>query len=410
MHHYQIAVLPGDGIGPEVITESVQTLEALAELHGGFRLDTQHFDWGSERFLREGALMPQDGLAVLERGGFDGILLGPVGDPRVPDHLTLWGLLLPIRQGFDQYVNLRPMRLLPGVRSPLVGKGPAEIDMVCIRENTEGEYAGVGGRVHQGMGEEVAIQSMVFTRAGTERIIRYAFEYARRHGRKKLTSATKSNSLQYSMVFWDEVFAQVAADYPEIAHDQQLVDSLAARFVSRPESLDVIVASNLFGDILTDLGAALSGSLGLAPSANLNPERRYPSLFQAIHGSAPDIAGRGIANPIASIWPGQLLLDHLGEKEAASTLMRAIEQVLAAGEVRTPDLGGTATTRQLGEAIRTHLQKITASRCLLASRQPNVFLDGSQPTSTPVLSLLLTIGTAPNYLYSPVQSVLGTLP
>jgi tartrate dehydrogenase/decarboxylase / D-malate dehydrogenase len=304
--------------------------------------------------------MPQDGLAVLERGGFDGILLGPVGDPRVPDHLTLWGLLLPIRQGFDQYVNLRPMRLLPGVRSPLVGKGPAEIDMVCIRENTEGEYAGVGGRVHQGMGEEVAIQSMVFTRAGTERIIRYAFEYARRHGRKKLTSATKSNSLQYSMVFWDEVFAQVAADYPEIAHDQQLVDSLAARFVSRPESLDVIVASNLFGDILTDLGAALSGSLGLAPSANLNPERRYPSLFQAIHGSAPDIAGRGIANPIASIWSGQLLLDHLGEQEAASTLMRAIEQVLAAGEVRTPDLGGTATTRQLGEAIRTHLQKITA--------------------------------------------------
>jgi tartrate dehydrogenase/decarboxylase/D-malate dehydrogenase len=360
MHHYQIAVLPGDGIGPEVITESVQTLEALAELHGGFRLDTQHFDWGSERFLREGALMPQDGLAVLERGGFDGILLGPVGDPRVPDHLTLWGLLLPIRQGFDQYVNLRPMRLLPGVRSPLVGKGPAEIDMVCIRENTEGEYAGVGGRVHQGMGEEVAIQSMVFTRAGTERIIRYAFEYARRHGRKKLTSATKSNSLQYSMVFWDEVFAQVAADYPEIAHDQQLVDSLAARFVSRPESLDVIVASNLFGDILTDLGAALSGSLGLAPSANLNPERRYPSLFQAIHGSAPDIAGRGIANPIASIWSGQLLLDHLSEQEAASTLMRAIEQVLAAGEVRTPDLGGTATTRQLGEAIRTHLQKITA--------------------------------------------------
>jgi tartrate dehydrogenase/decarboxylase / D-malate dehydrogenase len=360
MHHYQIAVLPGDGIGPEVITESVQTLEALAQLHGGFRLDTQHFDWGTERYLREGALMPQDGLAVLERAGFDGILLGPVGDPRVPDHLTLWGLLLPIRQGFDQYVNLRPMRLLPGVESPLVGKGPAEIDMVCIRENTEGEYAGVGGRVHQGTGEEVAIQSMVFTRAGTERIVRYAFEYARQHGRKQVTSATKSNSLQYSMFFWDEVFAQVAASYPDIAHEQQLVDSLSARFVSRPESLDVIVASNLFGDILTDLGAAISGSLGLAPSANLNPERGYPSLFQAIHGSAPDIADKSIANPIASIWSGQLLLDHLGEQEAAATLMRAIEEVVAAKEVRTADLGGTATTRQMGEAIRTRLQRIIA--------------------------------------------------
>src|SRR5947209_4123237 len=360
MRHYQIAVLPGDGIGPEVITESVQTLEALAQLHGGFRLETQHFDWGSERSLREGALMPQDGLAVLERGGFDGILLGPVGDPRVPDHLTLWGLLLPLRQGFDQYVNLRPMRLLPGVRSPLVGKGPAEINMVCIRENTEGEYAGVGGRVHQGTAQEVAIQSMIFTRAGTERIIRYAFEYARQHGHTKVTSATKSNSLQYSMVFWNEVFGQVAAEYPDIAHEQQLIDSLAARFVSRPESLQVIVASNLFGDILTDLGAAISGSLGLAPSANINPQRRYPSLFQAIHGSAPDIAGKGIANPIASIWSGQLLLYHLGVQEAAATLMRAIEEVVAAREVRTPDLGGTATTRQMGEAIRTRLQRIIA--------------------------------------------------
>ena len=360
MRHYQIAVLPADGIGPEVITESVKTLEALAELHAGFHLDTQYFDWGTERYLREGSLMPKDGLAMLEQGGFDGILLGPVGDPRVPDHLTLWGLLLPLRQGFDQYVNLRPMRLLPGVQSPLIGKGPAEIDMVCIRENTEGEYAGVGGRANQGMEEEVAIQSMVFTRVGTERIIRYAFEYARQHERKQVTSATKSNSLQYSMVFWDEVFAQVAASYPDIAHEQQLVDSLAARFVSRPESLDVIVASNLFGDILTDLGAAISGSLGLAPSANLNPERRYPSLFQAIHGSAPDIVDKGIANPIASIWSGQLLLDHLGEQEAAVPLMRAIEEVLSIGEVRTPDLGVTATTQQLGEAIRTHLQRITA--------------------------------------------------
>jgi tartrate dehydrogenase/decarboxylase / D-malate dehydrogenase len=360
MRHYQIAVLPGDGIGPEVITESVQSLGILAQLHGGFQLDMQQFDWGTERYLREGAMMPKDGLTVLERGGFDGILLGPIGDPKVPDHLTLWGLLLPLRQGFDQYVNLRPMRLLPGVRSPLAGKGPAEINIVCIRENTEGEYAGVGGRVHQGTEHEVAIQSMVFTRAGTERIMRYAFEYARQHRHKKVTSATKSNSMQYSTVFWDEVFRLVAADYPDITHEQQLIDSLAARFVSRPESLEVIVASNLFGDILTDLGAAISGSLGLSPSANINPQRRYPSLFQAIHGSAPDIAGKGIANPIASIWSGQLLLDHLGEQEAAATLMRAIEEVLAAGQVRTPDLGGTATTRQLGEAVRTHLRSIIA--------------------------------------------------
>jgi tartrate dehydrogenase/decarboxylase / D-malate dehydrogenase len=360
MRHYQIAVLPGDGIGPEVITESLQGLEALAQLHGGFRLDTRQFDWGTERYLREGAMMPKDGLAILEQGGFDGILLGPIGDPRVPDHLTLWGLLLPLRQGFDQYVNLRPMRLLPGVRSPLAGKGYPEIDMVCVRENTEGEYAGVGGRVYQGTDKEVAIQSIVFTRSGTERIIRYAFEYARQHGRKKVTSATKSNSMQYNMVFWDEVFAQVAADYPDIVHEQQLIDSLTARVVTRPESLDVIVASNLFGDILTDLGAAVSGRLGLAPSANLNPQRRYPSLFQAIHGSAPDIAGKGIANPIASIWSGQLMLNFLGEQEAAATLLRAIEEVLSAGQVRTPDLAGTATTRQLGEAIRTQLHTIVA--------------------------------------------------
>jgi tartrate dehydrogenase/decarboxylase/D-malate dehydrogenase len=352
MRHYHLAVLPGDGIGPEVIPESVQTLETLANLHGDFSLSTEYFDWGTERYLREGALMPKDGLAILERGGFDGILLGPVGDPRVPDHLTLWGLLLPIRQGFDQYVNLRPMRLLPGVQSPLAGKGPAEIDMVCVRENTEGEYSGTGGRIHQGLPDEVAVQSAVFTRKGTERIIRYAFEYARQHGRRRVLSATKSNSLQYSMVFWDEVFKQVGAEYQDIAQEQQLIDSLAARMVAKPESLHVIVASNLFGDILTDLGAAVAGSMGLAPSANLNPERRYPSLFQAIHGSAPDIAGRGIANPVASIWSAQLLLDFLGEQEAAALLMRAIETVLAAGQVRTPDLGGGATTQQVGEAIR----------------------------------------------------------
>lgn len=358
MKRYHLAVIAGDGIGPEVIAESEQTLTRIAEIHGGFHLDIQHFDWGTERYLREGAMMPANGLSILEHGGFDGILLGPVGDPRVPDHITLWGLILPIRQEFDQYVNLRPLRLLPGVHSPLANKQPQDIDMVCIRENTEGEYAGTGGRVHEGTENEVAIQSTIFTRKGTERIIRYAFEYTRQYQRKKVTSATKSNGMQFNMVFWDDVFRQVAAEYLDIAHEQQLIDSLSARFVSHPESLDVVVASNLFGDILTDLGAAISGSMGLAPSANLNPERRYPSLFQAIHGSAPDIAGQGIANPIASIWSGQLLLDFLGEHEAATLLMLTIENVLAKGQVRTPDLGGTATTKQLGQTIRKQLQNV----------------------------------------------------
>ncbi len=360
MRRYHLAVLPGDGIGPEVIGEAVRTLETVAEVVGGFTYDVESFDWGTERYLREGRMMPADGVAILERGGFDAVLQGPVGDPRVPDHITLWGLLLPIRQQFEQYVNLRPMRLLPGITSPLAGKRPEDINIVCVRENTEGEYAGIGGRVHRGTPDEVAVQSIVFTRAGTERIIRYAFEYARRHGRQKVTSATKSNSMQYNMVFWDDVFRAVAADYPDIAHEQQLIDSLTARFVSRPESLDVVVASNLFGDILTDLGAAISGSLGIAPSANLNPERRYPSLFQAIHGSAPDIAGKGIANPIGSIWSAQMLLEHLGEERAAALLMGAIEALLAAGDVRTPDLGGTATTRELGEAIRAAMRAVGA--------------------------------------------------
>jgi tartrate dehydrogenase/decarboxylase/D-malate dehydrogenase len=360
MKTYQLAVIPGDGIGPDVIAESVSTLTYLAELHGGFQFSIQQFDWGTERYLREGVMMPADGLAMLERGGFDGILLGPIGDPRVPDHITLRGVVLPLRQAFDQYVNLRPARLLPGVHSPLADKQPRDIDIICVRENTEGEYAGAGGRLYQGAENEVAIQTTIFTRKGTERIIRYAFEYARRYQRKKVMSATKSNSLQYNMVFWDDVFKQVAAEYPDIEHEQQLIDSLTARFVSRPESLDVVVASNLFGDILTDLGAAISGSMGLAPSANLNPERRYPSLFQAIHGSAPDIVGKNIANPVASIWSGQLLLDFLGEQEAATLLMRAIEEVLASGQAHTPDLGGVATTNQLGRAIREQIQTIAA--------------------------------------------------
>jgi len=351
MRHYHIAVLPGDGIGSEVIPAGVRVLEVLAEVGGEFRMDVETFAWGSEWYLQHGAMMPEDGIQVLERGGFDAILLGPIGDPRVPDHITLWGLLLPIRQQFDQYVNLRPMRLLPGVTSPLAAKGPSDIDMVCVRENTEGEYAGVGGRVHRGTDNEVAIQEIVFTRGGTERVIRYAFEYARTHGRKKVTSATKSNAMQHNMVFWDDVFRSVANEYPSIEHEQQLVDSLAARFVAKPETLDVIVASNLFGDILTDLGAAISGSMGIAPSANLNPERKFPSLFQAIHGSAPDISGRGIANPLGTIWSVQLMLDHLGEKQAAATLMSAIEAVVRDGRARTPDLGGPASTTEVTEAL-----------------------------------------------------------
>ncbi|MFZ3213215.1 MAG: tartrate dehydrogenase [Terriglobales bacterium] len=351
MRHYHIAVLPGDGIGSEVIPAGVRVLEVLAEACGQFRVDFETFGWGSEWYLRHGMMMPQDGIQVLERAGFDALLLGPIGDPRVPDHITLWGLLLPIRQHFDQYVNLRPMRLLPGVTSPLAGKGPSHIDMVCVRENTEGEYAGVGGRVHRGTAHEVAIQEIVFTRSGTERVIRYAFEYARTHGRKKVTSATKSNAMQHNMVFWDDVFRSVASEYAGIEYEQQLVDSLTARLVTKPETLDVIVASNLFGDILTDLGAAISGSMGIAPSANLNPERKYPSLFQAIHGSAPDISGRGIANPLGTIWSVQLMLDHLGEKEPAAALMTAIETLVREGQGRTPDLGGRASTQQATDAL-----------------------------------------------------------
>jgi tartrate dehydrogenase/decarboxylase/D-malate dehydrogenase len=357
MRHYNIAVMAADGIGSEVMPEAVAVLRAVAELHGGLKFETQDYDWGSERYLRLGAMMPPDALKVLEAGGFNSILAGPVGDPRVPDHITLWGMLLPIRQGFDQYVNLRPIRLLQGVAGPLAGKGPNAIDIVCVRENCEGEYCGVGGRVHQGTPQESAVQSAVFTYHGTERVMRYAFEYARRHGRKKVTSATKSNAINYSMVFWDDVFREVSAKYPDVQHEQQLIDSLCARLVTTPESLDVVVASNLFGDIITDLGAAIAGSMGLAPSANLNPEGRYPSLFQAIHRSAPDLAGKGIANPVATIWSVSMMLDHLGEPELCAAVLGAVESVIAEGKVRTRDLGGSATTRQMGQAIIAVLRK-----------------------------------------------------
>src|ERR1022692_1915759 len=357
MRHYNIAIMPGDGIGPEVIAEGVAVLRAVAELHGGLKFETHEYDWGSERYLRHGAMMPPDALKALETGGFNAILVGPVGDPCVPDHITLWGMLLPIRQGFDQYINLRPTRLLEGVASPLTGKSSKDIDILCIRENCEGEYCGVGGRIYQGTPQESAVQTSVFTYHGTERVMRYAFEYARRHGRKKVTSATKSNAVNYSMVFWDDIFREVSAKYPDVQHEQQLIDSLCARFVTAPESLDVVVASNLFGDIVTDLGAAIAGSMGLAPSANLNPERRYPSLFQAIHGSAPGLASKGIANPVATIWSVAMMLDHLDETELGAVALGAVESVIAAGKVRTPDLGGSATTRQMGQAIISTLRK-----------------------------------------------------
>ena len=351
MKNYHLAVFPADGIGPEVIAASQQVLRQLEQLHGGLRFETRAFDWGSAHYEQTGTMMPADGLQQLERGGFEALLMGPVGSPTIPDHITLWGLLLPIRQGFDQYVNLRPMRQLDGVASPLRNPDRHPIDMVCVRENSEGEYAGVGGRVHRNQPQETAVQSIVFTRTGTERVMRFAFDYARQHGRRLVTNVTKSNSMQHNMVFWDDVFRAVAADYPAQATDQQLVDSMTARMVAQPETVDVFVASNLFGDILTDLGAALTGSLGLAPSANLNPERRYPSLFQAIHGSAFDLVGRNVANPIASIWSVQMLLAFLGETELADRLMQAIETVLRARQVRTRDLGGTHSTTDMTAAV-----------------------------------------------------------
>ncbi|HEX7974618.1 MAG TPA: tartrate dehydrogenase, partial [Anaerolineales bacterium] len=312
---YQIALLPGDGIGQEVIPAGRQVLELAAEVLGGFRLHFREFDWGTSYHLRHQRMMPPDALKTL--ADFEAIYLGAVGLPgAVPDHVTLWGMLLPIRKGFEQYINLRPVRLLPGVQGPLRSKGPEDIDFVCVRENTEGEYSGAGGRVHINTPNEVAVQTSVFTRLAVERVMRYSFELARSRPRHKLTSATKSNACQYSMVFWDEVFEELAAEYPDVQTEKWHVDALAARFVTHPQTLDVVVASNLFADILTDLGGALQGSLGIPPSANLNPERRYPSMFEPVHGSAPDIAGKGIANPAATIWAGAMLLEHLGQAEA----------------------------------------------------------------------------------------------
>ena len=347
MKTYRIAAIPGDGIGKEVVPEGVRVLETAARRFG-FALQWREFDWSCETYLKTGAMMPSDGLQQLR--SFDAIFLGAVGHPSVPDHVSLWGLLIPIRRAFRQYVNLRPVKLFTGIDSPLKNARAGEIDFVIVRENNEGEYSDVGGRVFQGTDREVVFQQTIFTRSGVDRILRYAFELARSRN-KHLTSATKSNGIIFTMPFWDERFRAISSEFPDVRTDQFHIDILTAHFVRHPEWFDVVVGSNLFGDILSDLGPAVVGSIGIAPSANLNPEREYPSMFEPVHGSAPDIAGKGIANPIGQIWSGAMMLRHLGEDAAAIAIESAIAGVLAQGQPRTPDLGGSATTRQLGEAI-----------------------------------------------------------
>lgn len=353
MKRYRIAVIAGDGVGREVVPAGLRVLHAVAGKDGGFALECEELPWDSAYYQRTGRMMPEDGLAILRR--FDAIYLGAVGWPDVPDHVTLWGLLLPIRQYFNLYVNLRPVKLFPGVPCPLRGKGPADIDMLCIRENSEGEYSGVGGRVHTGFGHEVAIQTDVFTRTGVEQVVRYAFEQARAR-RQHLTSVTKSNASPYAFVFWDEVVREVGQEFADVQVRRMLVDAAAAAFISQPESFDVVVASNLFGDILTDIGAVIQGSMGLAASANINPQGGYPGMFEPVHGSAPDIAGRGIANPLGAIWAGALMLEHLGQRTAGQAVLEALARVLERPETHTRDLGGTAGTEDVADAVIAALE------------------------------------------------------
>jgi tartrate dehydrogenase/decarboxylase/D-malate dehydrogenase len=349
---HNIAVIAGDGIGKEVIPAGLAAIEA-ATRRAGVDVRFTELPWGCDYYLSHGRMLDEDGFARLAT--FDAIYLGAIGSPSVADHIAVWDLLLPLRQRFQQYVNLRPMRLLPGLTSPLAHRTPADIDMICVRENTEGEYAGAGGRIHVGTENEVAEQTGLFTRRGIERILRYGFEVASRRPRRMLASATKSNALRYSMVLWDEIAEVVRKDYPGVEYRKFHVDAIAARMVTHPASLDVIVASNLFGDILTDIGSAISGSLGIAPGANISPERQYPSMFEPIHGSAPDIAGKGIANPIGAIWAGAMMLDHLGHRDVHDCILGAVERVVASGAVRTPDLGGRATTAEMAAAIRSEI-------------------------------------------------------
>jgi tartrate dehydrogenase/decarboxylase/D-malate dehydrogenase len=345
----KIASIPGDGIGKEVVAAGLRVLDAVAARDGGFSLDVTHFDWGTDYYKTHGAFMPADGLATLKP--FDAIYFGAVGAPDVPDHITLWGLRLAICQPFDQYANVRPTRILPGIKSPLIGVTAKDLDWVIVRENSEGEYSGVGGRVHKGMPEEVATDVAMFTRAGVTRIMRFAFELARSRPRKFLTVVTKSNAQRHGMVMWDEIAAEIATQFPDVKWDKMLVDAMTVRMTLKPGSLDTIVATNLHADILSDLAAALSGSIGIAPTANLNPERAFPSMFEPIHGSAFDITGKGIANPIGTFWSAVMMLEHLGQPRAAKRLMAAIERVTANAVLHTPDLGGKSTTAAVTDAI-----------------------------------------------------------
>jgi tartrate dehydrogenase/decarboxylase/D-malate dehydrogenase len=357
MKIFNIASIPGDGIGKETVPAGRQVLDAAAEVHGGLKLEYQDIDWSCEYYVRHGAMMPENGLEILRP--FDSIFLGAVGYPGVPDHVSLWGLLLPIRRTFQQYVNLRPVKLMPGVKTPLADRKPEDIDFLVVRENNEGEYSNMGGRIYEGSDREVVIQNTVFTRYGVEKIIRYAFELAVKTGRKKVSSATKSNGINFTMPFWDEVFVEVGKEFPDIAQNQFHIDALCARFVTHPQDFDVVVGSNLFGDILTDLGPAIAGSIGIAPSANINPTNEFPSMFEPVHGSAPDIAGKGIANPMGQIWCGAMMLEQLGFPECGELVMRALSETLSAG-IATADIGGRANTSEVTEAICRKIRELSS--------------------------------------------------
>lgn len=354
MKTYRIACIPGDGIGKEVVPAGQEVLEALAASGAGFRFEFTSFGWGGDWYRAHGKMMPDDGLDALR--GQDAILFGSAGDPHIPDHITLWGLRLRICQGFDQYANVRPTRILPGIDAPLKRCAPRDLDWVIVRENSEGEYAGVGGRAHQGHPIEVATDVSMMTRAGVERIMRFAFRLAQSRPRRQLTVVTKSNAQRHAMVMWDEIALAVSKEFPDVKWDKELVDACTARMVNRPASLDTLVATNLHADILSDLAAALAGSLGIAPTGNIDPERRYPSMFEPIHGSAFDIMGKGLANPVGTFWSCVMLLEHLGEKEAAGRLMKAIEEVTADPKLHTGDLGGKAKTADVTAAVLTRLK------------------------------------------------------